>query len=101
MAIEFSHATIDHENAEHDRLVAASLRRNPRVLRLARQQLKRWSKKDGKNLRPAFAEWKRILEYLSRREIADFLVSDTPLCRRLRQSSPFAGLARSKTSGVK
>jgi ATP-dependent 26S proteasome regulatory subunit len=25
-------------------------------------------------------------------EIADFLISDTPLCRRLRQSSPFAGL---------
>jgi hypothetical protein len=29
---------------------------------------------------------------LSRFEIADFLRSETPMARRLRQSSPFAGL---------
>jgi hypothetical protein len=48
--------------------------------------------RDGKHVRPVFAEWQRILEYLSASEIASFLTSDTPLARRLRQSSPFMGL---------
>jgi hypothetical protein len=33
-----------------------------------------------------------LLECLTANELADFLISDTPLARRLRQSSPFAGL---------
>jgi hypothetical protein len=37
-------------------------------------------------------EWQRILDHLSAKEIADFLVSDTPMAQRLRQSSPFLGL---------
>lgn len=37
-------------------------------------------------------EWQRILDHLSVGEIADFLMSDTPMARRLRQSSPFLGL---------
>ena len=47
--------------------------------------------RDGKRVRPVFAEWSRILECLSTNEVADFLISDTPLARRLRQSSPFLG----------
>ena len=48
--------------------------------------------RDGKHVRPVFAEWRRLLECLTTYELADFLISDTPLARRLRQSSPFAGL---------
>jgi hypothetical protein len=47
--------------------------------------------RDGKRVRPVFAEWCRILERLSANEIADFLLNDTPLARRVRQSSPFLG----------
>jgi hypothetical protein len=47
--------------------------------------------RDGIRVRPVFAEWSRILECLSANEVADFLISDTPLARRLRQSSPFLG----------
>jgi hypothetical protein len=47
---------------------------------------------DGKCVRPVFAEWRRLLERLTANELADFLISDTPLARRLRQSSPLAGL---------
>jgi len=73
-------------------LVARELRHDSRILRQARANLRRWSARDGKRIRPVFGEWQRILQRLSRDEIADFLISDTPLARRLRQSSPFVGL---------
>ena len=47
---------------------------------------------DGRNVRPVFQEWHGILTRLSKGELADFLRSDTPMARRLRQSSPFAGV---------
>ena len=56
------------------------------------ERFARWMARDGKRIRQVFAEWWRILGHLSVDEIADFLVSDTPMARRLRQSSPFAGL---------
>src|SRR5260370_15523241 len=91
MASRFSHAVIDRLTAEQDRAIAVQLRWNRRILRLARANLRRWSARDGKHVRQVFTEWRRILHYLSPDEIADFLISDTPLAKRLRQSSPFAG----------
>ena len=90
--MRFSHKAIDLENELQDRLLAQRLRRNSRLLGLARANLRRWMARDGKRPRPVFVEWHRILNYLSANEIADFLVSDTPMARRLRQSSPFMGL---------
>lgn len=84
-----AHAVIDRRNAKQDRLVARQLRHDPRILHRARANLRRWTARDGQRVRPVFAEWWRILERLSADEIADFLISDTPLARRLRQSSPF------------
>ena len=89
---KFSHARVDRINAVEDRLIAARLRRDGRVLEDARHNLKRWMTKDGRQARACFQEWQRIVTRLSRGEIADFLTSDTPLARRLRQSSPFAGV---------
>lgn len=92
MASSFSHASIDRLNAQQDRSVAAELRCDGRLLRLARANLRRWIARDGKHVRQVFTEWRRILHYLTADEIADFLISETPLAKRLRQSSPFAGL---------
>jgi hypothetical protein len=72
-------------------LVANRLRHDRWILRQARANLKRWMARDGKSVRPVFGEWRRLLECLSANELADFLISDTPLARRLRQSSPFMG----------
>jgi len=83
---------LDRINAAQDRRIAARLRRDRRVLKVARANLKRWMTRDGRNVRASFREWHRVLTRLSRAEIADFLQSDTPLARRLRQSSPFAGV---------
>ena len=87
-----SHRDIDLQNEAQDRRLARRLRRDSRLLQLARGNLGRWRARDGKRPRRVFAEWQRILDYLSPKEIADFLVSDTPMARRLRQSSPFMGL---------
>lgn len=86
------HAAIDATNAEEDRWIAARIRRDPHTLQIARRNLRRWMARDGRNVRPVFLEWRRILERLTPGEIADFLRSDTPMARRLRQSSPFAGI---------
>ena len=88
----FSHAAIDRRNAQRDRLIARRLRHSRRILVRARTNLRRWMARGGKHVRPVFAEWQRLLECLTANELADFLVSDTPLARRLRQSSPFLGL---------
>ena len=90
--MQFSHQQIDLINRRDDRLLARRLRRDTRLLRMARANLRRWMARDGKRPRPVFVEWQRILYYLSPREIADFLVSDTAMAVRLRQSSPFMGL---------
>jgi hypothetical protein len=90
--MRFSHQAIDERNRLQDVLLARRLRRDARLLRLARANLRRWKARDGKRPRPVFVEWQRILDYLSPREIADFLISDTPMARRLSQSSPFMGL---------
>ena len=87
-----SHLVIDRINAAQDRMVAHKLRRDARVLLLARRNLRRWMARDGRSARPVFLEWDRVLHRLTRAEIRSFLISDTPMARRLRQSSPFAGV---------
>jgi hypothetical protein len=83
---------VDRINAAQDQRIAARLRRDHRVLKIALANLRRWMSRDRRNVRRSFLEWHGILTRLSRAEIADFLQSDTPLARRLRQSSPFAGV---------
>jgi hypothetical protein len=92
MRSSLSHAVIDRVNAEQDRRIASRIRRDPRVLRIARANLRRWAGRDGARVRPAFREWHVVLHGLNAGEIADFLCSETPMARRLRQSSPMAGI---------
>jgi hypothetical protein len=87
-----SHQVLDRVNAAQDRQIAAIIRRDPRRLRAARADLRRWMAADGQRVRPAFREWHAVLDRLTAREIAVFLCSDTPMARRLRQSSPLAGI---------
>ncbi len=86
-----SHRLIDRINAAQDRAIASKLRRDSGVLVLARRNLNRWMAGDSRSIRPVFLEWDRILRRLTCTEIAAFLISDTPMARRLRQSTPFAG----------
>lgn len=97
-----THAWIDQVNSAQDRIIAAKLRRDPSLLRLAQSNLQRWVAADGRRVRAVFLEWQAVLHRLDAREIADFLTSDTPMARRLRQSSPFAGgLTRAEYHAVR
>ena len=82
MSLKNPHGTIDRIVAEQDRLVAVRLRKDSRVLHLARRNLKRWMAGD-KHPRRVFSEWNLVLTRLSAAEIADFLESNTPMARRL------------------
>jgi hypothetical protein len=88
------HAHIDDANLEHDRATAAALRRHPELVHAAEENLARWLKRDGEAVHPALQEWKDILFFLRPEQIADFLESQTPKAKRLRQSSPFIGILR-------
>ena len=90
--LALSHRTLDQINAAQDRQIAARLRRDRRPLAIAWRNLRRWMVRDGRKVRAVFQEWHRILSRLSRSELADFLESQTPMARRLRQSSPLVGI---------
>ena len=83
------HQAIDAANRERDRLVAAALRSDPGLVRVAQENLSRWLAAEAGRPHPALMEWQAILEFLTPVEIADFLESRTPRADRLRQSSPF------------
>ncbi len=92
MNLPASHHRVDRLNAAEDRRIAAMISRDPRVLAVARANLARWMAADGKDVRAVFREWHAVLYRLTPAEVAAFLRSETPMARRLRQSSPMAGI---------
>src|SRR5687767_142566 len=92
MPRKWSHQAIDRANAVADRLIAQRLRRDPKLLRMARRNLARWMTREGNEVPRVFLEWAEVLDRLTRTEIVEFLESESPKARRLRQSTPFMGL---------
>lgn len=91
MSFNNPHAKSDEENREWDRLTAASLRKNPGLIAVAQENLRRWLSAEHQPQHPALIEWQAILHFLTPHEVADFLESRSPKAERLRQSSPFVG----------
>ena len=85
---------VEARNDELHRLVAARIRRDPGAVAEARETLERWIASGGPDPHPVLLEWRAVLMMLEPAELADFLESRLPRARRLRTSSPFAGLAR-------
>lgn len=75
------------------RQVAARLRSSPKPLKVARDNLARWSRQnaDTPSLLRCYTEWQAILDR-PLDEICDLLCAETEEARRLRQNSPFAGV---------
>jgi hypothetical protein len=85
------HTAIDARSLEMDRLIAQRLRGNPAVLDKARSVLAKWMASCDASVRPAFEEWRAILDGpLS--EVFAVLEGEDERSRRLRQSSPFCGV---------
>lgn len=75
------------------RSVAARLCQQPHLLRVAQDNLDRWSKlnADVPSLLHCYEEWREILKQ-PLAEICKLLCLDSEEARRLRQNSPFAGI---------
>lgn len=70
-------------------MIAEKMLRDPSVIALARENLRRWIARRG--LSPAFSEWREILDAEPRAIAAKILAVDED-GMRLRSSSPFVGI---------
>jgi hypothetical protein len=84
-----SHEWIDQRSLALHEAVAKKLAEHPELLEVARQNLRRWL---AQNRQPALLEWQRLFETLEFDNLLAFLRSPDERARRLRQSSPFAGV---------
>jgi hypothetical protein len=87
------HELTDEISLELGRRVAARIRQQPELLRVAHDNLDRWTRLNANapSLLRCYAEWR---EFLKRppEEICELLSSGSEEARRLRQNSPFAGV---------
>ena len=88
-----SHELTDAISLELGRRTAERLRKEPALVRIAHENLARWSRLNAgaPSLLRCYAEWQHILKR-SLEEICDVLTSDTEESQSLRQNSPFAGV---------
>lgn len=87
------HELTDEISLAMGRRVAARLRQEPGLLRIALDNLDRWGSLNANapSLLRCYAEWRDILSR-PLEAICDLLSSDSEEARRLRQNSPFAGV---------
>jgi len=84
-----SHEWIDRRSLALHEAVAKKLAEHPELLEVARQNLRQWL---AQNPQPALLEWQRLLDTLAFDELLELLRCPDERARRLRQSSPFAGV---------
>lgn len=76
-------------------VIAEKIRNDPRLLNIARGNLKRWRKRWAHETPAWFREWDEILIWPWPR-IAALITEQSENAVRLRQSSPFAGVLDAK-----
>ena len=89
------HIRIEERSIALHRAVAERIRGNPKLMEEAIINLQRYLKQSFSDSRKPISplvEWQELLENQSLEEILDFIVSDSERAKRLRQSSPFAGI---------
>lgn len=89
------HIRIEERSIALHRAVAERIRENPELMEEAIENLKRFLQQfflEGRKPVSALLEWQELLENQSLEQALEFLVSDSERARRLRQSSPFAGI---------
>jgi hypothetical protein len=89
------HASQGHERTDQrspalHRAVAEKLRRQPSLVSIARENLKRWAATAGRSA-PYLDEWTRILD-LPLEDILRLIEEQGERMTALRQCSPFAGV---------
>ena len=84
-----SHQWIDSRSLALHEAVAARLEAEPKLLEIARDNLKRWLAVESA---APLREWERLLDTLPLEELLQLLRSRDERAAWLRQSSPFAGV---------
>lgn len=92
-----SHELLDEISLELGRRTATRLRQQPDLLRLAHDNLARWSRQNANvpTLLRCYAEWQELLNH-PLEEICTLLTSESEAGQRLRQNSPFAGVLNAR-----
>ncbi|MEW6686100.1 MAG: hypothetical protein AB1393_07845 [Candidatus Edwardsbacteria bacterium] len=89
------HMRIDERSIALHKAIAERIKSNPKLIRIAKENLKRWKEQyllEAEEIPPCLIEWEKILSRKSLEKILELLVSSGEEGRRLRQSSPFAGI---------
>ena len=89
----WSHPWHDRLGLRYHQCMAEKIRRQPTLLEIARENLRRWMAAEP-DATPSQArrEWQRILDSESVAEIIRLMTDPTEEGHRLRQSTPFAGI---------
>ena len=86
-----THLQIDQRSLAFGRVIAEKLRRDPSLVRVAKQNLDRWFLTCSPRAAPALTEWEQILGS-SVDAVIETLTATDERSTRLRQSNPFAGV---------
>lgn len=86
-----SHQWIDLVDLKMCRRIAQKVRRDPALMRIPRENLRRWRRKLG-YFAPAHREWELILEQNPMERVLKILTQNNDEGQRLRQSDPFVGI---------
>ena len=86
-----NHQEIEARSLALHRLVAEKIRRDPSLLRIARDNLARWRGKATPNDLEYLSEWERLLEAGLDAALAA-VTEESERANALRQASPFAGI---------
>ena len=89
------HPHIDRRSLEMARLVVEKIDADPGLLRIAHENLRRWSLVRGGELPQCRKEWKALLKR-PWSQIRMILLDESDEGQRLRSSHPFAGLVSEK-----
>ena len=96
---DISHQYLDRRSLALHREIAKMLEKDPSLIKAALNNIRRWVesyKKSGSPLPESLKEWSYILAKESRNEIIRLLRARSEKAKRLRQSSPFAGIIPNK-----
>jgi hypothetical protein len=92
----WSHPWHDQLGLRYHQAIAEKIRRQPTLLTIATENLRRWNAVDpDKTPSPARRRWQEILEHQPLEEILRLMTDPTEEGHRRRQSTPFAGILSS------
>ena len=91
-SITRQHDWIDERSQALHQAVAEKIRFNPDLLRMALQNLERWTTTGSKVTKPLFEEWKRIIQTWPLEKLLELLGEQSERASQLRQASPFTGI---------